>query len=697
MIQAKRVTRVPVLLQGLMLLTATLLIAASGCGKDASTRGGKGHAGKKVLILGCDGMDPVLVERMLDEGRLPNLAKLRAQGGYRRLTTSIPPQSPVAWSNFITGAGPGVHGIFDFIHRDPEKQAFPYWSGSQMVAISDTRPWEVGKYQVPRAETKNELLRRGRPFWDYLDDEGIRVQLYRLPANYPPSASKHGHMCCLSGMGVPDALGNQGTYQHFREGRRREIKGADGAAGMKLRVRKDYKTGAYVGEIQGPRNNWRPVRPAMTVGLSIYPDAENDVAKIIYVNQGVVDDKTVELLLNVGEWSDWTEVRFLQTPAGPTLRTMVRFLLQEVHPEIRLYMSPLNFIPTAPEAVFSEPADFVEAIGEEIGPFHTQGFAEEFNALKHKTFTDEEYRIQAFYVLEERFRLLDYALDHFDDGLLFFYFSSSDLIPHMFWWDSDEEHPTRGPAEAKKYNAVVEDVYVEMDRALGSCMEHVGDEATIIMMSDHGFCNFRRGVAVNTWLRNEAYLVADQGLLVDADWTRTRAYSLGVNGSIYLNLRGREKTGIVDESEREALLEEISAKLMKLVDPETGQRVLRRVYRSDQWYSGPEAKNAPDLILGYERGYRASWNTCLGERFDEAVVMDNTSAWSADHCAAHDLVPGILLSNRKILAGEPALIDVAPTVLAEFGIPTPEVMTGRSFFERPVQKTGTIDVPGEGR
>ncbi|MBN2561199.1 MAG: alkaline phosphatase family protein [Phycisphaerae bacterium] len=662
-----------------------LLASIGGCDW---TSGGHGAArGKQVLILGCDGMDPKLVGRMLDEGRLPNLAKLASEGGFCPLTTSIPPQSPVAWSNFITGAGPGVHGIFDFIHRDPKRHAFPYWSGNEIVAVEEKEPWPTfGEYQFPRIETKNVLLRHGTPFWEYLDERGIPVQMYRIPANYPPTVSKHGNARCLAGMGVPDALGNQGTYQHFSSKRRR--KRLDGS-GYKLRLRHDYKSGAYVGNVLGPPNDHKVKTPDLSVELKIYPDAENDVAKIIYVNEGLLGDDTVEMILSVGEWSDWQEVHFLKTPIGPTFRTIARFLLQEVRPEVRLYVSPINFDPTAPEAVFSEPADLVEDVAEEIGLFYTQGFAEEYNALKDGVFTDEEYRIQAAYVMEERFRLLDYALNHFEDGLLFFYFSSTDLQAHMFWWDSNEKHPVRSAEDSKKYNAVVENVYLAMDEALARCRKRLGEDATIIVMSDHGFGNFRRCVGVATWLRDEGYWVSTsddpKGLYVDTDWTRTRAYSLGVGGSIYLNLKGRETDGIVDPSERDSLLNEMSAKLMKLVDPETGQCVLRRVYRADEWYHGPEVKNAPDLLLGYERGYRASWATGLGD-FDDAVIVDNTNAWSADHCIAHDLVPGILVTNRQMTVDDPALIDVGPTVLAEFGISTPDGMTGHSIFEPPGER-----------
>lgn len=661
---------------GVTVAAALTLVLLGGCRDRA--RGSEGAPGRKVVVLGADGMDPRLVERLISEGRLPNFARLQREGGFRPLTTSIPPQSPVAWSNFITGAGPGVHGIFDFIHRDPKKQAEPYWSGNLVVSDKDRKPWKIGSYQLPRAEARNDLLRRGTPFWEHLDARGIPVFLYRIPANYPPTPSPYGNVKVLDDMGVPDGFGEQGTYQHFSSYRRRDTVGYEGC---RLRLRHDQAGGAYIGTLYGPANEFRVDNARLTTSLSVFPDPEKDVAKIVFVNPGVTADETVEVVLNVGEWSDWTEVHFLKTPIGPRFRVMVRFLLQKLRPAVRLYVSPLNFIPTAPEVDFSDPAHFVEEIGRDIGPFYTQGFAEEYNALKHGLFTDEEYRIQSDYVLEERFRILDYALDHFQDGLLFVYFSTTDLQAHMFWWDSDEKHPVRSPEDAKKYNAVVAATYTRIDEALGRCRERIGEDATYIVLSDHGFGNFRRGVGVNTWLREQGYLVCESHVLVDTDWTRTRAYSLGVGGSIYLNLRGRERDGLVSPAERDGLLREISEKLMLLVDPETGRPVLRRVYRADECYSGPETVNAPDLILGYDTGYRSSWNTCLGG-FDPAVVVDNDSAWSADHCVAHDLVPGILLTNKPIQTDEPALVDVAPTILREFGIEAPDYMTGRDFLGR---------------
>lgn len=665
------------------LAVAVLGYGAVGC-KDS------GANGKKVLVLGCDGMDPKLVARLMAAGRMPHFAKLAAQGGFKPLTTSIPPQSPVAWSNFITGAGPGVHGIFDFIHRDPARQCAPYFSTSLDVPGAEPlfKP-EIGGYQFnsqqfnPFAKTAHtELARRGTPFWDFLDARSIPVFLYRMPANYPPSKSPNGHQCCLCDMGTPDALGTQGTYQHFSTRPRAESDDVGG--GMQFRIRTNFDTGGKFARLRGPHNEYLPPQPGksdppqMTLDINIYPDKDRDVAKIVYVNQGITGDTTVDVVLNVGEWSDWTEVHFRKTPIGPVFPTMVRFYLQGVRPDIDLYVSPLNFVPTAPAAIISEPPKFVEEVGKRIGPFYTQGFAESFKARDTGVFNDAEYKIQADIVLAERMKLMNDALSQYKDGLLFFYFSSSDLQSHIFWWDNDDPHPCRSPEEAKKYQHVVEDLYTTLDGALGKCMEKLGDDTTIIVMSDHGFCNFRRGFGLNTWLREQGYLAATDDLKTDADWSKSRAYGMGLNG-LYINLKGRERDGIVEPAQRDALLREISEKLLAYVDKETGRHPVKRVYRTDEVYQGPEAAKAPDLIIGYDRDYRASWNTCLGG-FDKAVVIDNKNAWSADHCIAHDVVPGILLTNRRIVADEPALVDIAPTVLGEFGIATPSYMTGRNIF-----------------
>lgn len=663
------------------LLAAAILPAWTGCGNDQSKH-------PKVVVLGFDGMDPRLCERLMDAGRMPNLAAMRAKGGYRQLGTSIPPQSPVAWSDFITGAGPGVHGIFDFIHRDPAKQCEPYYSAAKTEVSEDG--WDVGKHKLPLTfwpfnhnPTQTLLKRHGTPFWDYLDAAGIPSRIYDIPSNYPPSPSHHGHMCCLSGMGVPDLLGSYGTYQYFSTDTMRAIDEPGG-----IRKPMGFSDHQAKNSLVGPDNTALKKPIHSSIPFQVFRHPTQNTARIDIQGQTIV--------LREGEWSDWRKVAFdLEMPPflpDAEAPGIVRFYLQQVRPEFRLYVTPVNIDPSdVGDQKISEPAEFVSEISESIGLFYTAGFQEDHKALSNRIFKDAEYLSQAREVLSERRRLLQYALDHYQSGLLFFYFSSTDLQSHMFWWEGEDKHPIRPAAEAKKYNGVVEDLYAEMDGIVGEVAKRVADDATLLVMSDHGFCNFRRQFNLNTWLRKEGYLgPADCKTLVNpsagklVDWSKTRAYGMGLNG-LYVNLKGRERDGIVDPGERDALLKEIAAKLLAYRDPADGKPVVKHAYRAEEVYKGPFANSGPDLIIGYYRGFRASWATTQGDLEDQ-IISDNDSAWSADHCIAADEVPGVLFSNRSIARESPALTDVAPTVLELFGITTPQDMTGRSVFTAPAAK-----------
>jgi len=201
------------------------------------------------------------------------------------------------------------------------------------------------------------------------------------------------------------------------------------------------------------------------------------------------------------------------------------------------------------------------------------------------------------------------------------------------------------------------------------------------MMSDHGFANFGSQFNLNSWLRAMGYLGPPEctALDSDVDWSRTAAYGLGING-LYLNLKGRERDGIIDPGQdQKALLTDIAAGLEAFRDVD-GQVVIRKAYRSDEVYHGTEMTFAPDLIVGYARGYRASWETVAGKITDD-IISDNVLAWSADHCADALEVPGVLFANRRLSSTSPSLVDVAPSILAEFGLATPATMEGRSVFQ----------------
>ncbi len=658
---------------------AVAAACAAGLGINAVCRESRSraHAGdvQRVIIIGVDGMDPRLSLAMMNAGKLPHLDRLRRRGGFRPLGTSIPPQSPVAWASFINGAGPGSHGIFDFIHRHPENQCTPFFSAAETLPAQGS--WQIGEHRVQlpiwpinHKPPATVLRRQGVPFWAYLDERGIPSTFYDLPCNYPASPSQHGHHRCLSGMGTPDMLGSYGTYQFFAEDGPAET--SDEAGGKRSRLSFMMETAKAC--LIGPENTSLTAPRPTSIELLVHRDRKADAA--------VIELPGRKVLLRAGQWSPWIQLDFrLSAPLDlPDSRVggICRFFLQEVSPNFRLYVSPINIDPSHPAMRISEPGEFVREISGDLGLFATTGFQEDHKALSNGVFDDEQFIAQAQGVLDERLRLLDYAMAHYDDGVLFFYFSSTDLQAHMLWWDSDEKHPTKSAAQVRKGFEQVRRLYAKLDAVVGEILARYDGRALVLVMSDHGFANFGRQFNLNSWLRDRGYLGPPDcsSIMADVDWTQTRAYGLGING-LYLNLRERERDGIVDPGRKAALLDELATRLEAVRD--NGRRVIRRVYRADRIYSGDATALAPDLVLGYRRGYRASWATCLGG-LTGPVLMDNDSAWSADHCADAGEVPGVLFSNRPLLAQAPSLVDVAPSILAEFGLPAPSSMEGKSVF-----------------
>ncbi|HEV3080124.1 MAG TPA: alkaline phosphatase family protein, partial [Gemmataceae bacterium] len=301
--------------------------------------------GKKVIVIGIDGMDPRLSETMMKAGQLPNLAKLRATGGFSDLGTSIPPQSPVAWANFINGAGPGSHGIFDFIHRHPHEQCAPFFSAAETVPGEGF--WEMGEYKIPRPfshKAAATLLRRqGVPFWDYLDEAGIPSTFYDLPSNYPPSPSQHGHHRCISGMGTPDMLGTYGTYQHFAENAPPE--GMEEGGGKRSRLTFEAETAKA--QLVGPENDFLKNPEPVKVDFLVHRDRQ--------ANAAVIEIQGHKILLKAGQWSRWTKLEFDLPWFAPNVSGICRFYLQEVAPNFRLYVTPINIDPSDPAVKLSEP------------------------------------------------------------------------------------------------------------------------------------------------------------------------------------------------------------------------------------------------------------------------------------------------------------------------------------------------------
>ncbi len=632
-------------------------------------------AAKRMIVLGIDGMDPEILEELMAGGHMPHFQALAAEGGYVHLGTSVPPQSPVAWSNFITGLDSGGHGIFDFIHRDPTTMT-PYLSTSK-VEGGTPRSVHLGKYQLPLSAPKTVLLRQGRSFWELLEAQDVPTTIFKIPANYPPTETPGRS---ISGMGTPDLLGTSGSFSYFTDDPSWSAEEMDGGSVFPVTI--DH--GRVTTALHGPANTFLKAAagetpPAALAPFTVDVDPEHPAC--------LIEIGTHRELLQPGEWSGWLEVEFELVPHLVTVSGIVRFYLMGTQPHLRLYATPINLNPKAPAQPISTPPEWCETLCEEVGFFYTQGMPEDTKALTGGVFDDADFHAQADLVLQERLRLFDHVLaDWAGEGLLFFYFSSVDQQCHAMWHHTDPEHPAHDPNQADVFGDALHTTYKAMDEVLAKLAPYLDDETTLLIMSDHGFAPFRRAVHLNRWLMDEGYLTLKEGvepsddtnIFVHVDWAKTRAYAMGLN-LLYLNLQGRERRGKVPVRQRRALTEEIATKLNALTDPANGARMVTRTYFAEDTYQGPHVAEGPDLVVGYAPGYRASWQTALGG-IPSVVVSDNAEKWSGDHCMDHTAVPGVLLSNRPIRHPSPELTDLTVTILSEFGIPKEAEMRGRSVF-----------------
>jgi predicted AlkP superfamily phosphohydrolase/phosphomutase len=359
--------------------------------------------------------------------------------------------------------------------------------------------------------------------------------------------------------------------------------------------------------------------------------------------------------------------------------------LREMGEHATLYVTPLNIDPEHPAMPISHPSYYATYLAHKIGPYATLGLAEDTWALNEGVIDDATFLQLAYDINRERQQMFLAGLDRLRQGTLTCVFDATDRIQHMFWRYLDERHPAHRRDAPDAHQHAIRELYKKNDALVGEVMAALRPDDVLLVMSDHGFTSFRRGVNLNAWLLREGYLALKPGTdgstewLRDVDWTRTRAYCLGLSG-MFLNLTGREQSGIVGPgAEAKALKAEIIGKLRALRDTDRNDIGVREAFDTAALYSGPYLENAPDLIIGYNAGYRTSWDCATG-MVAGPVFEDNTKAWSGDHCIDPRLVPGVLFCNRKVSAeGELSIVDVAPTALRLFGLEPPAHMEGRPW------------------
>jgi predicted AlkP superfamily phosphohydrolase/phosphomutase len=617
---------------------------------------------KRVVILGLDGLDHGLTERLLAEGKLPHLAALRAQGCFKALGSTLPPISPVAWSSFQTGVNPGKHNIFDFLVPDPRT----YEPKLSSVEIRPPRRvLRLGKYRIPLGKADVRLLRKSRPFWSILSEHGIFNCIIRVPITFPPEKLRGVQ---LSAMCVPDLRGTQGMFSHYTTRLQREGEKTGGEVHVVVR-----KGNSIRAELIGPPHPLRPdLGPLKVPFVVTLKDQRRAVLTIGGARHELRQDR----------YTDWVQVCFRVVP-GLNVYGVCKFLLLQTEPEFELYAMPVNIDPEKPAMPVGYPAVYSVYLAKRQGPFATLGLAEDTWALNEHVLEDEHFLQQCQDIDREREAMFFDGLDKVQRGVCVCVFDGTDRMQHMFWRYLDQDHPARPTEVPKGLANVIEDLYCRMDQMVGRTMAKCGKDTLLLVLSDHGFNTFRRGVDLNRWLEENGYLkVADEWRqephLAGVDWSQTRAFAIGLTG-IFLNIKDRYSQGIVAPgSEADQLREEIAGRLAALIDPESGMKAIRRVYQAPKVYRGPYKDQAPDLIVGYERGYRVSWEAAIGRTSTE-VFHDNTRAWSGDHCVDPSVVPGVLFCNRPIETANPRLLDIGPTVLDLFGVAVPEYMDGKAL------------------
>jgi predicted AlkP superfamily phosphohydrolase/phosphomutase len=658
-----------------------------------------------VLVLGFDGMDPTLARRFLAEGKLPNLGRMAEGGTFSPLASTQPSESPVAWASFATGTNPGKHGIYDFLRRDPQT----YRPDFDMVR---TEPAEFLFGYFPTKKARAVSTRGGTSFWTHAARDGIRSVVLTVPVTWPPEPLPHGRM--LSGLPLPDVRGSLGTFSYWATDLSSFEEGATPFGGMVKRLL--FEGGRAETVIRGPENPLlRQEEDALLArrkhdGSGLTPKQEarlqelragKDLTAPVQVRwregSGSADLEVQgqALALKAGEWSAWVPLTF-RINALVSVRGITQFHLIEAGRELKLYASPVNMDPRDPPLPISAPERFSRDLAEAIGLYRTLGWAESADKPLNEGRLDEAaFLYDAERAMEDREKVILHAIQRDDWDLLVAAVETTDRVSHMMWRLIDPAHPMHDAALARRYGDAIEKVYRRADDLVGRLRDRLPPDAVFMVMSDHGFHSFRRQVNLNTWLRENGYLAiagqeaaaADPGALVGrgrfgegVDWSRTRAYALGL-GQIYLNLRGREGQGVVAAgAEAAALQEEIAAKLLGLADPKGGARVLRAVYKRDDIYEGDLLGLAPDLVAGFDAGYRVGWDDTLGA-LRPAVVEDNDRRWSGDHCAtAAEISHGVLFVNRRLAREAPHIVDLGPTVLKLLGVPLPTGLDGKPLL-----------------
>jgi predicted AlkP superfamily phosphohydrolase/phosphomutase len=681
----------------------------------------------RAIVIGVDGFDHAVCTEMIAAGDLPALKALAEEGSFIPLIPTNPAQSPVSWATLTTGRNPGSTGVNDFLRAVPlapegiaaelaltrkvgtcgievkpvgpalillgiaAALAIVFWARGRRrkavitaavgLALLAALPWVLGRVRDVTAKIPSPPLnaRRGDAFWDRLDRAGVPTMSLLAPMAFPAPELQHGHLLC--GLGVPDVMGTPGTVTIYRE----EAIPAGRSitpTGCRVRPLRDSGDGRLeTVTVPGPRPD--PEKPRLEVPVGVRVDRESRRIEI--------DVAGARASVAEGAWSPFLESKF-DLPWMQSLHALTRFRTIEAGPRTVLYQEPGCFDPRRQNERI--PITTPLSFGAELcadGPFDTLGWACATNPLQDEVIGDEVFLSDIEELVKQRETLLWKSLRKPGWRSFFCVLSTPDRVQHMFWRDRDPAHPRHDAGAVARRGDPIRDSYKRIDGIVAKVRTEIArPDDLLLVVSDHGFSPWRWQVNLNRFLAEEGYLVGsgDQqertletsigagSLFPGIDWSKTRAYSLGL-GKIYVN---PFRVG-VDGGERTRLLEEIRGKLLAL--RHEGAPVVRSAKLREEIYTGAHLRDSADLIIGFERAFRVSWQCTLGS-LNEPVIAPNRSLWSGDHCSVDpELVPGVLFSSRKLDQDRAHVADVCPTIETQLGIaPSPEA-DGRALRFRP--------------
>ncbi len=711
-----------------VLIALVVLLAPAG---RTPARAADAHP--KVVVLGFDGADAHLTEQYMNEGYLPNLARLRDTGTYSELGTTTPPQTPVSWSSFATAINPGRTGIFDFLRRDLatyQPDFAMYQIGSKQVlwgkrnnalialvvlgasillglvlGAVGRRPGRgllvgagtgivlgalaffVTKDMLPYRRPTVVNTRQGETFWEVAGRHGIRSEIVRVPATFPAQPFQNGEI--LSGLGVPDIRGTFGTFSYWTTEPVSGKTAENTEMGGKV-IEVSLLNGETDSYIFGPRNRLFDSPPDIMPPVHFKLDRKANPPTVTITTGD--ETRTVA----VGHWSDWVTLKFTFSPVIKAYGT-ARFFFVSSEP-FGLYMSPINIDPHHPVMAISAPPKWAGEIGDKVGPYKTLGWAIDTWALNEEKI-DEKTFLEDAYSTDGKFAdIMHHLMDEGNYDLYVQVYAITDRVAHVFWRFIDPTHPAYDPALAARYKDSIREVYQFMDKTVGEAMQKMGPDDVLMVCSDHGFHTWHKSINYNTWLVRHGYMTLKntqpdrekkledlfgQGQFwPNVDWSRTKAYALGL-GDVYLNVKGREAQGIVEPGEEyERIRDQLIRDIEAYVDPETGDHPVRRALKREEVYSGYDPDLIPDVILANDDKYRVSWQTSLGG-IPPDILQVNARKWSGDHCSFDaEITKGIFFANRKLdVSGGIDIMDLYPTILDYLGVPLPDSLDGKPMRE----------------